>query len=128
MATNQNTRLLLKEEVFEIVGSAMAVLNELGHGFHEKPHENALIVEFRLKGIPFNQQPSYEMLYKGHNVGLFIPDLIVFGSVVVDTKVIDRITDLERGQMLNYLKITKLRVGVIINFKHATLEWERLVL
>jgi len=128
MATNQNTRLLLKEEVFEIVGSAMAVLNELGHGFHEKPYENALIVEFRLKGIPFNQQPSYEMLYKGNNVGLFIPDLIVFGTVVVDTKVIDRITDLERGQMLNYLKITKLRVGVIINFKHATLEWERLVL
>jgi len=128
MATNQNTRLLLKEEVFEIVGSAMAVLNELGHGFHEKPYENALIVEFRLKGIPFNQQPSYEMLYKGNNVGLFIPDLIVFGTVVVDTKVIDRITDLERGQMLNYLKITKLRVGVIINFKHATLECERLVL
>ena len=128
MDTNQNTRLLLKEEVFEIVGSAMAVLNELGHGFHEKPYENALIVEFRLKGIPFNQQPSYEMLYKGNNVGLFIPDLIVFGTVVVDTKVIDRITDLERGQMLNYLKITKLRVGVIINFKHATLECERLVL
>ena len=128
MDTNQNTRLLLTEEVFEIVGSAMAVLNELGHGFHEKPYENALIVEFRLKGIPFNQQPSNEMLYKGNNVGLFIPDLIVFGTVVVDTKVIDRITDLERGQMLNYLKITKLRVGVIINFKHATLEWERLVL
>ena len=128
MDTNQNTKLLLKKEVFEIVGSAMAVLNELGHGFHEKPYENALIVEFRLKGIPFNQQPSYEMLYKGNNVGLFIPDLIVFGPVVVDTKVIDRITDLERGQMLNYLKITKLRVGVIINFKHATLEWERLVL
>ena len=120
--------MLAKKEVFEIVGSAMAVLNELGHGFHEKPYENALIVEFRLKGIPFNQQPSYEILYKGHNVGLFIPDLIVFGTVVVDTKVIERITDLERGQMLNYLKITKLRVGVIINFKHATLEWERLVL
>ena len=128
MDTNQNTRLLLKKEVFEIVGSAMAVLNELGHGFHEKPYENALIVEFRLRGIPFNQQPSYEMLYKGHNVGLFIPDLIVFGAVVVDTKVIERITDLERGQMLNYLRITKLRVGVIVNFKHATLEWERLVL
>ena len=128
MDTNHNTRLLLKKEVFEIVGSAMAVLNELGHGFHEKPYENALIVEFRLKGIPFNQQPSYEILYKGNNVGLFIPDLIVFGTVVVDTKVIDRITDLERGQMLNYLKITKLRVGVIVNFKHATLEWERLVL
>jgi len=48
--------------------------------------------------------------------------------MVVDTKVIDRITDHERGQMLNYLRITKLRVGVIMNFKNAKLEWERIVL
>ena len=60
--------------------------------------------------------------------GLFIPDLIAFDAVVVDTKVIDRITDHERGLMLNYLRITKLRVGVILNFKHAKLEWERIVL
>jgi GxxExxY protein len=58
----------------------------------------------------------------------FIPDLIAFDTVVVDTKVIDRITDHERGLMLNYLRITKLRVGVILNFKHAKLEWERIVL
>ena len=68
------------------------------------------------------------MLYKGHKVGLFVPDLIAFGSVVVDAKVVDRITDVERGQMLNYLRITKLRVGVLLNFKNAKLEWERIVL
>ena len=61
-------------------------------------------------------------------MGLFIPDLIAFDKVVIDAKVIERITDLERGQMLNYLKITKLKVGVILNSKHSTLEWERLVL
>ena len=58
----------------------------------------------------------------------FIPDLIAFDTVVVDTKVIDRITDHERGLMLNYLRIRKLRVGVILNFKHTKLEWERIVL
>jgi len=68
------------------------------------------------------------VLYKGHKVGLFVPDLIAFGSVVVDAKVVDRITDVERGQMLNYLRITKLRVGVLLNFKNAKLEWERIVL
>ena len=68
------------------------------------------------------------MLYKGHKVGLFVPDLIAFDAIVVDTKVIDRITDVERGKMLNYLKITKLRVGVILNFKNSKLEWERIVL
>jgi GxxExxY protein len=69
-----------------------------------------------------------DVLYKGRRVGLFIPDLIAFDAVVVDTKVIDRITDHERGLMLNYLRITKLRIGIILNFKHAKLEWERIVL
>jgi GxxExxY protein len=68
------------------------------------------------------------VLYKGHKVGLFVPDLIAFGSVVVDAKVVDPISDVERGQMLNYLRITKLRVGVLLNFKNAKLEWERIVL
>jgi GxxExxY protein len=66
--------------------------------------------------------------FRGVEVGKFIPDLIAFGSVIVDTKVIDRITDHERGQMMNYLRITKLRVGLILNFQHARLEWERVVL
>jgi GxxExxY protein len=61
-------------------------------------------------------------------VAEYAPDLIVFGGVVVDTKVIDAITDHERGQMLNYLKITGLKVGVVLNFRRAKLEWERLVL
>lgn len=128
MNTNPDNRLLLKDEVFAVVGSAMEVLNGLGHGLHEKPYENALIVEFGLRNIPGQQQRQFDVLYKGHKVGLFVPDLIAFDAVVVDAKVIERITDVERGQMLNYLRITKLRVGVILNFKHPKLEWERLVL
>ena len=128
MNTNEDKKLLLKEEVYQIVGAALEVLNGVGHGFHEKPYENALVVEFGIRNTPDQQQPTYNMLYKGHPIGLFIPDLIAFGAVVVDTKVIDRITDIERGQMLNYLKITKLRVGVILNFKNPRLEWERIVL
>jgi GxxExxY protein len=128
MDTNEENKLLLKDEVFQIVGAAMEVLNELGHGYHEKPYENALVVEFGLRRIPLKQQQTYDMLYKGHKVGLFVPDLIAFDAVVVDTKVIERITNIERGQMLNYLKITKLRVGIILNFKNPKLEWERIVL
>jgi GxxExxY protein len=128
MNTNEGKDLLFKDEVFEIVGAAMEVLNGLGHGMHEKPYENALVVEFGLRKILFRQQPNYDVLYKKHKVGLFVPDLIAYDAVVVDAKVIDRITDIERGQMLNYLRITKLRVGVILNFKNPKLEWERLVL
>jgi GxxExxY protein len=131
MNTNLDTndeKLLAKEEVFQIVGCAIEVLNTLGHGLVEKPYENALAVEFGLRKIPFRQQPVFDVLYKDQKVGLFIPDLIAFDAVVVDTKVIDRITDHERGLMLNYLRITRLRVGVILNFKHRKLEWERIVL
>jgi len=127
MNTNQDG-LLLKDEVYQIVGSAIEVLNGIGHGLHEKPYENALVIEFGIRKILFRQQPIYDVLYKGHNVGLFVPDLIVFEAVVVDTKVIDRINDAERGKMINYLRITKLRVGIILNFKNPKLEWERMVL
>jgi len=127
MDTNEE-KLLFKDEVFQIIGCAIEVLNTLGHGIVEKPYENALAMEFTLRQIPFKQQPAFDVLYKGQRVGAFVPDLVVFNSIVVDTKVIDRITDHERGLMLNYLRITNLRVGVILNFKHRKLEWERSVL
>ena len=127
MDTNED-KVLLKDEVFQIVGCAIEVLNTLGHGLVEKPYETALVVELGLRKIPLRQQPAFDVLYKGHKIGLFIPDLIAFGSIVADTKVIDRITDHERGLMLNYLRITNSRVGVILNFKRAKLEWERIVL
>jgi GxxExxY protein len=121
-------KLLFKDEVFQIIGCAIEVLNTLGHGIVEKPYENALVVEFGLRQIPFRQQPAFDVLYKDQKVGTFVPDLIAFNSIVVETKVIDRITDRERGLMLNYLRITNLRIGVILNFKQRKLEWERIVL
>jgi len=128
MDTNENTRLLLKDEVYQIVGSAIEVLNELGHGLSEKPYENALVVEFGLRNISFKQQTNYVVLDKGRPVGLLVPDLTAFDSVIVDAKVIDRITDIERGKMVNYVKITTDRVCVILNFKNPKLESERIAL
>lgn len=125
---SQSESLLMKEEVHRIVGCAMEVLNVLGHGLLEKPYEKSLVVEFGLQNIPFRQQQRFDVTYKTVVVGEYIPDLICFEQIVVDTKTIDRITDHELGQMLNYLKITGLQVGVILNFKHARLEWKRVVL
>ncbi|MCU0783029.1 MAG: GxxExxY protein, partial [Verrucomicrobia bacterium] len=97
-------------------------------GLHEKIYENSLVVLFKMNGIAFDQQRRFPVLFRGVEVGEFVPDLIAFGSVIVDAKVIDLVTDRERCQMLNYLRITKLRAGLILNFKHARLEWERVVL
>ena len=113
---------------FAIIGCAMEVLNTLGHGLHEKPYENALVVEFGLKDTSCDQQKRFQVDYKTVMVGEFVPDLIAGQAVIVDAKVIERITDLERGQMLNYLRITGLKVGLIVNFKRAKLEWERVIL
>lgn len=127
MDTNTH-ELLYKDEVYQVVGCAMEVLNTLGHGFLEKPYENALAVEFGIRNIPVLQQQRFDVVYKNNKVGDYIPDLIVFDKVIVETKTIDRIGNNERGQVINYLKITGFRVGIILNFKHAKLEWERVVL
>ena len=127
MHTNQH-ELLLKDEVYRVVGCAIEVQNILGHGLLEKSYENALVVEFGLRAIPVSQQKRIDVLYKNVKVGDYIPDLIAFEKIIVETKTIDRITDMDRGQIINYLKITGLHVGVILNFKHPKLEWERIVL
>src|SRR5262249_2466088 len=113
MHTNRR-ELLLKKEGYDVVGCALEVLNVRGHGLHEKIYENCLCVEFRLRGIRYTQHERHQVLYKGELGSEYVPDLVVQQKVIVDTKTIDRITTLP--------------VGIILNFKHARLDWERLVL
>ncbi|MGI6303104.1 MAG: GxxExxY protein [Verrucomicrobiota bacterium] len=121
-------RFLFKDETHQIIGCAMEVLNTLGHGLLEKPYEDALCVEFGLRNIVFSQQPKFQVLYKTVKVGECIPDLIVFDKIVVHAKAIERISDHEKGQILNNMKITGHRVGLILNFQYPKLQWERLAL
>ena len=120
--------MLEKELVYRITGSAMTVLNEIGHGLREKSYERALCVELNFQKIKFTEQAVYSVYYKNVKVDEFIPDLVIEDKVIVDLKTVENITDEHRGQILNYLKITGLEVGLLLNFKHPKLEWERLVL
>ena len=119
---------VMEDLTYAVIGAAIEVLNQLGNGIHEKPYENALVVELGLRNILCEQQSHFDVIYKAVKVGEFIPDLIAAGKIIVDTKVIARISNHERGQMINYLKITGLPVGLIFNFRCAKLEWERIVL
>lgn len=110
---------------YSIIGSAMRVHRELGSGLREKPYENALVFDFRESGIRCIQQPAYPIVYHGHVVGECIPDLTVENQVVVEIKAVDSIGENESAQMLNYLKISGLTIGLIFNFKNAKLEWKR---
>ena len=121
-------RFLFKEETHRIIGCAFEVLNTLGHGLLEKPYENALAVEFQKQGVPYQQQPRFPVFYKDVKVGEYIPDLIAFNKIIVDTKTIEKVGNNEKAQIINYLRITDLRVGLLLNFKHPILEWQRIVL
>jgi GxxExxY protein len=94
----------LENQTYAIIGAAMEVSNLLGHGINEKPYENALVVELSLRQIPCEQQVRFDVIYKTVKVGEYVPDLIAGGRIIIDTKVIDRITNHERGQMINYLR------------------------
>ena len=119
--------LVFEAETRLILSCAFEVPNHLGHGLLEKPYENALAVECKLREIPVSQQVPHDVVYKSVTVGHYIPDLIAFGRIVIETKVVERITDHELGQMLTYLKITAHPVGLILNFKRARLDWKRVV-
>ena len=111
-----------------IIGSAMEVLNTLGHGFLEKPYENALAVELELRDLTCRQQSRFDIVYKSKKVGEYVPDLIVEDRVVVDTKVIEKITNVEIGQMINYLRVTQIPTGLVLNFKYPRLQCKRVSL
>ena len=111
----------------QIIGAAMAVLNELKPGLDEKLYENALIIELAERGHTVNQQREFPVHYRGHFVGKLIPDLIVDGAIIVDPKVVSGFNESHTAQMLGYLNITGLEVALVLNFKDAKLTWKRVV-
>lgn len=119
---------LYKEESGKILSCAFEVHNILGKGLREKAYGRALVREFQLLEIPYDQQKQFPVFYKDTQVDVFIPDLILFDCLVVDTKTIPCIGDNEIGQRLNYLRITACKVGLILNFKNSSLEYKRIAL
>ena len=118
----------IDELIFRLNGAAMAVLNVIGHGLREKTYERALCVELTHLGIHFDQQKCYPVFYRDVKVDEYIPDLEVENTLLLDTKVVPKIGDLEIGQILNFLKISNKTVGLIQNFKHSKLEWRKVTL
>ena len=116
-----------EELTHEIIGAAMAVLNELKPGLDEKLYESALVIELQARGRRVEQQREYPVHYRGRLIGKLIPDLIVEGLVIVDPKVVAAFNETHLAQMLGYLNITGLEVALLLNFKEAKLQWKRVV-
>ena len=111
----------------KIIGAAHAVLYELKPGLDEKLYENALVIELAERGMEVEQQKRYEVHYKGHLLGVLIPDLIVDSTVIIDTKVVTAFNETHVAQMLGYLSVTGLDLALLLNFKHARLGVKRVV-
>lgn len=111
----------------DIIGAAMKVLNVLKPGLDEKAYENALAIELLKRGHRVERQSRFEVCYEGVVVDTLIPDLIIDGEVVVDPKVADDFSAAHLAQMLGYLAVTRLRLALLLNFKHTSLRWRRIV-
>ncbi len=124
------TELLLKEEVYQVVGAAMDVYYHLGRGFLEPIYQQAMEIELRRRAIPFEPQRELIVYYKGQELEKkYQPDLICYDQIVAELKACDGLTMRETSQILNYLKATGLHVGLLFNFGSCVrLEWKRYVL
>ena len=122
--------LILRDEVFAIVGAAMEVYYTLGVGFVEPVYQGSLAIEFNGRGIPYVREPVLEIAYKGVPLSkTFRPDFVCYEQIIVELKCQFRLTGIEEAQIINYLKITNMHVGLLMNFgARPKLEWNRYVI
>lgn len=119
-----------KDETFKIIGLCMEVHRELGFGFSEIVYKDAIEYEVNLNEIPFDREKKYSVNYKGKKLGhQYYADFVMFDKIIVEIKASQKgISDEHISQTLNYLKISRCSIGLIINFGKKSLEYKRLVL
>ena len=117
-----------EELTFKIRGCVFEVFRLLGGGFLEQVYHQALLHEFEVQGLHAEAQRGLEVNYKGKVVGLYAPDIIVEDRVVMELKAVESLTKMHDAQLLNYLKVSGKRVGLLVNFAHPKAEIRRFVL
>ena len=116
------------EKTYKIIGCALEVHKELGCGFLEAVYQEALEKEFISQGVPFKSQPVIRIAYKGKPLEkTYQPDFVCFDEVIVEIKAISGLSGIEEAQLINYLKATELKVGLLLNFGSKSLERKRFV-
>ena len=120
--------LLYKKEAFNIIGAAMEVHRELGSGFLEPVYQEALEIEFGKRSIPFMTQERLIISYKGIELKKeYIADFVCYNNIIVEIKALSTLSTEHQAQILNYLKATGSKLGLLINFGSSSLEYKRLI-
>jgi len=121
------TKFLFEDITREIIGAAFEVYKVLGYGFLEKVYENALRIELQLRSLKVESQKPIRISYKGDSVGDYIADILVEEKVIVELKAEKEYNAKHEAQLINYLKATGLKVGLLINFGEDKCKPKRLV-
>ena len=123
------SELINEEESYQIIGACFEVYNEMGSGFLEAVYQECLEYELADRGIPFAQQKQLQLKFKKRILkSTYIPDFICFEKVIIEIKGTANLDDVHRAQMINYLKATRLKLGLLVNFgDRQKLEYERVV-
>lgn len=120
--------ILYKQESYDICGAIFAVHKELGCGFLERVYQDALEYEFRLRKIPYERERKIQVTYKGHPLGEpYRADFICYNKIIVELKAVKELEDVHRAQVLNYLKASGMKLGILVNFGEEYVYPERLV-
>lgn len=112
------------------MGAAFEVYNQLGYGMAEEVYQQCLEIELELRGIPFSSKRELTLAYKGRLIEKrYVPDLFVYGGIVVELKAVKELAPDHESQLFNYLRISRQEVGYLVNFgRRDQLEWKRFVL
>lgn len=121
---------IYKDEGYKLMGAAFEVYNEQGHGLGEEIYQESYELELGLRGIVFQPKQELFCFYKGRQLTKrYVPDVFVFNHIVVELKAVSALALEHEAQLMNYLRLTRLPVGYLINFSHKeTLEWKRIIL
>jgi GxxExxY protein len=118
---------LHKELSFKVLGMAYAVHNALGPGLLEHAYREAMCVELELAGVAFERERVFPLEYRGRNVGTYFADIVVDDKIILELKAVEAFHPTMESQLINYLKIAKIPVGYLINFRDRLVHWRRLV-
>jgi len=120
--------LICKQEFYKIKSACIEIKNILGSGFLEKVYENALKIELEERGFEIKQQYPIKVIYKNKIVGDYIADLYVNEIIIIELKTVTEISNIHKAQLLNYLKATGIKLGVLVNFSRDrnTVDVERI--
>jgi GxxExxY protein len=115
-------------KTYAIIGAAMEIHRQLGHGFLEAVYQEAAVIEFPLKQIPFEREVNLPVKYRNISLPIhYRADFVCFSEIIVEFKALSRLSNIEEAQLLNYLKATGLKRGLLINFGASSLQSKRLV-